>query len=140
MQTRIEVFVMAIGLLAAAVLATGGLIPMLRRSHGTSVTVSMPLNLVLPADAPKMPPQETDPVAGRWLLEGRSLLTLESDHTITGDRHGFWRYTCTTNGGRNYELHWKLPKDWVDYLVLSGDGKNMAGKTRNNWAISYYRP
>ena len=77
---------------------------------------------------------------GQWLLEGRSPLTLQPDHSISGDRHGTWVYTCTTNGGRNYELHWKPPKNWVDYLVLSGDGKTLYGKTRNSRPISAYRP
>ncbi len=76
---------------------------------------------------------------GHWLLEGRSSLMLGADHTISGGRRGTWRYTCTTDGGRNYELHWTPPKYWVDYLVLSGDGKTMGGKTRENKSISYFR-
>ena len=93
-----------------------------------------------PATVPDEPSQGWDPVIGPWLLEGRSRLTLGADHTITGDRTGYWSYTCTTGGGRNYELHWKPPKNWVDYLVLSGDGRTMDGKTRNNGHISYFRP
>ena len=81
----------------------------------------------------------SDPVVGQWLLANRSPLTLAGDHTITGDRHGFWRYTCTTNSGRNYEMHWGSEKNWVDYLVLSTDGRTLDGHSRKNQPISYVR-
>ena len=64
---------------------------------------------------------------------------LAADHAITGSREGSWTYTCTTGGGRNYELHW-AHKDWVDYLILSGDGKSLDGHTRDNKPISAFRP
>jgi hypothetical protein len=86
------------------------------------------------------PSYGSDPVIGQWLLEGRSQLTLGADHSISGSRSGTWSYTCTTGGGRNYELHWKPPKKWVDYLVLAADGRTMSGKTRKNEPVSYYRP
>ncbi len=82
-------------------------------------------------------PDWPDPVIGQWLLDGRSRITLGADYTITGDRSGVWYYTCTTNDGRNYELHWKH-KGSVDYLVLSPDGKMMGGKSRNG-PVSYSR-
>ena len=47
-----------------------------------------------------------DPVVGQWMLEGRSPLTLGADNSIQRSRAGTWRYSCTTDGGRNYELHW----------------------------------
>ncbi len=105
-----------------------------------AVAAATPSVSAPPAAIPAAPSQGWDPVIGQWLLEGRSSLTLGADHTISGDRHGTWYYSCTTNGGRNYELRWKPPKHWVDYLVLSGDGKTMGGKTRDNQPISYYRP
>ena len=73
------------------------------------------------------------------MLEGRSPLVLTADHAITGSREGIWTYTCTTGGGRNYELHW-AHKDWVDYLVLSGDGKSLDGHTHDHKPISAFRP
>jgi hypothetical protein len=93
-----------------------------------------------PAPVPEGPSRGWDPVVGPWLLEGRSKLTLGADHLISGDRHGSWRYTMTTGVGRNYELHWHPPKDWVDYVVLSSDGRTLDGKTRKNGAITYFRP
>ena len=92
----------------------------------------------VPASTPNATFQEPDPVIGDWLLENRSHLTLGADHTISGDRHGYWRCTATTNGGRNYEMHWNPPKNWVDYLVLSSDGKTLEGKSRNK-AMVYSR-
>jgi hypothetical protein len=91
-----------------------------------------------PPGAPDATFQGPDPVIGDWLLENRSHLALGADHTISGDRHGYWRYTCTTNGGRNYEMHWNPPKNWSDYLVLSSDGKTLEGKSRNK-GIMYFR-
>ena len=94
------------------------------------------------APPPASPPssvQAADPVVGPWMLEGRSPLMLAADHAITGSREGIWTYTGTTGGGRNYELHWSH-KDWVDYLVLSSDGKNLDGHTRGNQPISASRP
>ena len=105
-----------------------------------AVAAATPSVSAPPAAAPEAPSRGWDPVIGQWLLEGRSSLTLGADHTISGDRHGTWYYTSTTNGGRNYELHWNPPKRWVDYLVLSGDGKTMGGKTRESKPISYFRP
>ena len=84
-------------------------------------------------------PNAPDPVVGKWLLGGSSLIVLEADHTISGGRHGSWDYTCTTNGGRNYELHWQPPKDWVDYLVLSADGRMLDGHTRHDKPYSAAR-
>ena len=82
----------------------------------------------------------SDPVIGQWLLENRSPLTLEANHTVTGGRHGEWRYVCTTNEGRNYEVHFKPPKGWADYVVLSSDGRRLDGHTREHRPISYVRP
>jgi hypothetical protein len=86
------------------------------------------------------PSYGSDPVIGQWLLDGRAELALGADHSISGSRSGTWCYTGTTAGGRNYELHWKPPKNWVDYLVLAADCRTMIGKTRKNDPISYYRP
>ena len=91
------------------------------------------------AAAPTPAPDGAEPIIGRWILDGRSPITLEADHSITGDREGFWNYTCTTNAGRNYELHWKPPKDWIDYMVLSSDAKMLDGKTRKGKRILAYR-
>ena len=93
-----------------------------------------------PVEPAKAHFQEQDPVIGQWLLEGRSLITLAADHSITGDRHGAWRLISTTTGKRSYELHWKPPKNWADLVVLSDDGKTLEGKTRNSQPISYFRP
>ncbi len=84
-------------------------------------------------------PDWPDPVIGPWRLDGNSQITLGADYTITGDRGGVWYYTCTTNAGRNYELHWSGKHSWVDYLVLSSDGKTVGGKSRNK-AVLYWRP
>ena len=93
-----------------------------------------------PASVPTAaPPAATDPVVGAWLLASGSPFTLMTDHAITGSREGTWRYTWTTNGGRNYELHW-THKDWVDYMVLSSDGKSLAGHSKNNKPVSAVRP
>ena len=80
-----------------------------------------------------------DPVVGQWNLKGTTSLVLTPDGGITGGRHGSWVYTCTTNAGRNYELHWLPPKDWVDYLVLTADGKGLNGKTKGDQPIAAYR-
>ena len=102
-------------------------------------TMATPSVSAPPPGVPEAPSQGWDPVVGQWLLEGRSPITLGADHTIEGGRHGTWNYSCTTNGGRNYELHYPPPKSWTDYVVLSGDGRTLAGKTRNNQPISAYR-
>jgi hypothetical protein len=83
---------------------------------------------------------EADPVVGSWLLEGRSPLELNADHTISGDRHGRWVAPRSDDGKRHYELYWNPPKDWIDYLVLSDDGRTLNGTTRGGEAISAYRP
>ena len=85
------------------------------------------------------PPAAPDPVVGAWLLASGSPITLNADHAITGSRAGIWRYTCTTNGGRNYELHWSH-KNWEDYLELSSDGRSLAGHSKDNKPISLSRP
>lgn len=81
--------------------------------------------------------QYSDPVVGEWHLPSGSALTLGADHTVSGDRAGTWQYTGTTDGGRNYEIHWQN-KDWVDYITLSGDNQTMTGKSRGQ-AIAYHR-
>ena len=88
---------------------------------------------------PAATPSASDPVVGAWLLASGSPFTLMADHAITGSREGTWRYTWTTNGGRNYELHW-AHKDWVDYMVLSNDGKSLAGHSKSNKPVSAVRP
>ena len=88
---------------------------------------------------PPATPEAPDPVIGQWLMENRVPITLGADHSIAGDRHGYWRYADTTSGGRNYEMHWNPPKNWVDYMVLSSDGKTLDGKTRKSKSISYLR-
>jgi hypothetical protein len=94
----------------------------------------------LAASAPKPEVKETDPVVGSWLLEGRSPLELNPDHTISGDRHGHWSVAKSDDGKHHYELHWNPPKNWTDYLVLSEDGKTLQGKTRGNKPIAANRP
>lgn len=83
--------------------------------------------------------EEKDPVVGQWMMESGSSLTLEADHSISGDRHGMWAYKGANDKGRNYELHWNPPKDWIDYLVLSSDGNSLNGHTRGSKAMSVYR-
>ena len=76
-------------------------------------------------------------MAGDWWTDKGSPITLQGTYTITGGREGYWVYTCTTNSGRNDELHW-AHKDWVDYVVLSGNGKTLSGKSRDQ-AIAFHR-
>ena len=90
--------------------------------------------------AAAQPPPADDPVIGQWLLESGSKLTLEADHTITGDRHGTWVHTDEPKGGHHYQLRWNPPKDWVDYVDISDDGKALTGKTRGGKPISLSRP
>ena len=80
-----------------------------------------------------------DPVVGKWLLGGNTPIVLGADYSITGGRHGWWSYSSNTDGGRNYELHWKPPKDLTDYLVLSSDGKTLDGHTRHDKPYSASR-
>lgn len=74
-------------------------------------------------------PAGPDPVIGQWMLHGESQITLGADNGIHGSREGRWVYTCTTDAGRNYELRW-ANKGWVDYMILSTDGKQMEGKSK----------
>ena len=113
---------------------TGAWLPSAPANAAAEATPSVSV----PASTPNATFQEPDPVIGDWLLESRSHLALGADHAISGDRHGYWRYTSTTSSGRNYEMHWNPPKNWVDYLVLSSDGKSLEGKSRNK-AIVYSR-
>jgi hypothetical protein len=92
-----------------------------------------------PAPAAQQPSEGKDPAIGQWLMEGRVLITLEADHTITGGRHGTWRYNGIVEGGRDYELKWNPPKDWSDWVNISADGKSMNGHSRGK-PIAYLRP
>ena len=92
-------------------------------------TPPVPVAAATPAPSVSVPAPESDPVVGGWFWENNGPLKLDADHSISGSRHGTWKYTCTTDAGRNYEMHWKH-KDWVDYVVLSADGKMLDGKSR----------
>ena len=85
-----------------------------------------------------VPVPEVDPVVGGWMWEGRSAIKLEADHSVDGSRSGTWQYTGTTNAGRNYEVHW-AHKGWVDYVVLSEDGKILDGKSNKGKRVSANR-
>ncbi len=80
-----------------------------------------------------------DPVVGNWTMESGTTITLNADNTITGGRHGTWKYVNTDGRGRRYEFHYNPPKTWVDYLSLSSDGKLLDGHTRNDKAMQVYR-
>lgn len=81
---------------------------------------------------------EVDPVIGDWTWQNNGPLKLEADHSISGSRQGTWQYTCTTDAGRNYEMHWKH-KGWVDYVVLSTDGKMLDGKSNKGKHVTANR-
>jgi hypothetical protein len=129
----------AAALLPAAPTAAASPMPAVAGAAAT-VVVATPSVSRTPVPALPAPSYGSDPAIGEWLMDGRSPITLGPDHAISGSRHGTWCYTCTTGDGRNYELHWKPPKNWVDSLVLAGDGRTMAGKTRQSEHISYFRP
>jgi hypothetical protein len=93
-----------------------------------------------PAAGPVAEAREADPVVGAWMLEGRSPLELNPDHTISGDRHGRWTVAKSNDGKRHYELHWNPPKTWTDSLVLSEDGATLKGTTRGGKPIAANRP
>lgn len=87
-----------------------------------------------PAAAPAQ-----DPVIGDWWTESHNQITLNADHTMTGGRHGTWIANASADGKPVYELHFSPPKNWVDYLTLSADGKSLIGHTRGHADIGYYR-
>ena len=91
-----------------------------------------------PAPSVEAPAPATDPVVGNWTWPNHGLVTLAADGSIHGTRHGNWRYTCTTDAGRNYEMHW-AHKGWVDYVVLSGDGKVLDGKRHDGVRVTVSR-
>ncbi len=92
------------------------------------------------APAPKAPAETADPAVGEWWTENRYSIELNPDHTFSGGRHGTWVCTSSAGGTRTYELHFNPPKNWVDYLTLSADGKSLTGKTRGDANVGYYRP
>ncbi len=89
--------------------------------------------------APAVPQSTPDPVIGSWTFHNNSGLTLAADHSISGGRHGTWKYTWTTNAGRNYEFSYPPPKNWTDYVVLSADGRTLDGHTRHDEFIEFVR-
>ncbi|MGC3991030.1 MAG: hypothetical protein QM796_15390 [Chthoniobacteraceae bacterium] len=85
-------------------------------------------------------PLGSDIVVGDWLAEGHALIKLLPDNSIGGGRSGRWNFIGThTDGSREYVLHWNLPKNWTDRLVLTADGNTLDGKTRGNKHIVYQR-
>lgn len=84
------------------------------------------------------PAPETDPVVGDWTWPNHGPVLLKADHSIQGSRHGTWKYTATTDAGRNYEMHW-AHKGWVDYVVLSSDGKLLDGKRHDGVRVTANR-
>lgn len=82
-------------------------------------------------------PAGTDPAVGDWLTKNGGPITLGNDHVIRNGRDGTWVYTGTNDKGRNYELHWNH-KDWVDWVVLSDNGKVLYGANKKE-AIWYSR-
>lgn len=98
-------------------------------------TPPAPAVAAVPAPAPS---PETDPVAGNWKWHNAGAFTLATDGSISGTHSGTWKYTCTTDVGRNYELHWQY-KGWTDYVVLSADGKTLDGKSKQGKHVTANR-
>ena len=111
--------------LAAETQAGEWLFPTPAVADATTPTVSVPAPAV-------------DPVVGDWKWHNNGPLKLEADGSISGSRSGKWQYTCTTDGVRNYELHW-AHKDWVDYVVLSADRKLLDGKSKQGKHVTANR-
>ena len=115
--------------------------PQIPPAPAATALAATPTLAVSPSPVPATPttvaaPVNTDPAAGDWWTDAGAPLTLAGNHVICG-RAGSWVCTATTNNGRNYALHW-AHKDWVDYVVLSGEGKSLYGKSRDK-IIHYWR-
>lgn len=62
-------------------------------------------------------------------------------HSISGERHGAWRFTgASPDGRRSYALQFGPSKNWADYVSLSYDDQKLEGHTRGSKEITYIRP
>jgi hypothetical protein len=86
-------------------------------------------------------PKKTDPVLGKWRYFNDHIVTVTPDGRLTSSKavaRGTWEFAKNKEVERKYRFIWQEGL-YVDSLLLSRDGKKLAGKNQKGDRVSAER-